>query len=104
MTKMRLLTAEELRINHLQKTTDFAYLTGAWQTEKPQEKYQSSSLSFYDSEADRCDSPRFSSTVNGCGWVCSFYPDGEDWAVPGEKDMTFLWQCRAVALSRTMLF
>lgn len=75
MQKVRLLTIEELRKYQTQKTTDFAYLTGAHQNQKS-------------SEEDFVDSPRFSSTTNGYGWVSSVYGDGEDWAFQSEKDMS----------------
>ena len=85
MINIRLLTIDELRQHHTQKTTDFSYLLGAWQTEKSKVKYQPSP--FFDREQNRVDSPRFSSTINNCGWVRSFYAYGEDWAFRHEKSM-----------------
>ena len=64
MLKVRLLTIEELRKYQTQKTTDFAYLTGAHQNQKSLNE-------------NLVDSPRFSSTTNGYGWVCSVYPNGQ---------------------------
>jgi len=81
-----MLTIQELRKYHTQKTTDFAYLLGAWQTEKPRVKYQPSP--FFDPEKDFVDSPRFSATRQTNEHVCSFFNHGETWSFPDEKDLT----------------
>ena len=85
MAQLRLLTIEELKKYHTQPTSDFAFLLGAWQTEKP--KGASSVGGFLKNFVD---SPRFSSSVNRDGLVHSFYGSGElqDWALPEERDLS----------------
>ncbi len=85
MAQFRLLTIEELRKYHTQRTSDFAFLLGAWQTEKPK-----NSSSFGEFSKDFIDSPRFSSSVNQDGLIYSFYGNGEteDLAFPNESDLS----------------
>ena len=100
MQLIQMLSIKELRDYHTQKTTDFAYLTGAWQTERPRVAYQPSP--FVDREKDFVDSPRFSATKNVWGRVLSFYQNGEDTAFPNERDMTIplkMRWCSALTLA-----
>ena len=87
MIQTRLLTIEELRKYHTQFTTDFAFLLGAWQTEKSKMKYQISPPCFFDCERNFVDSPRFSSSLHENGLVCSF-GGAEFKAFAHEKDMS----------------
>ncbi len=85
MTQFRLLTIDELKNYHTQKTTDFAFLLGAWQTEKSAEQYKKSPFL----QDEFVDSPRFSATLNNQEEVAAFGENGQGWNQQKQKDFSY---------------